>query len=249
MSSNAAFQRDVVDPVSQGRALASGAPAAWRLLVLALCLAAGAAYLRSATQYEQVPPRESFTRFPLQVDAWRGADARLPPQIVDVLGVTEYVNRVYGPSAPGLPSIGLYVGYYQSQRQGETVHSPMNCLPGAGWSPISSGRTRISIDGTTAAGAVGTAGHEIEVNRYLVQRGGDRVLVLYWYQSHGRIVASEYWGKIYTVLDAIRLNRTDAALVRVVVPISSAFPERQAEAAAVRFVRSMFPLLERHLPA
>jgi EpsI family protein len=121
------------------------------------------------------------------------------------------------------------------------MHSPLNCLPGSGWQPLSSGRQTIQIAGAAP----------IEVNRYLIQKGGESMLVLYWYQSHGRVIASEYWGKYYMVADAIRMNRTDAALVRVIVPIggTKAAGEHQAEATGVEFVRALFPLLARHLPA
>jgi EpsI family protein len=116
-------------------------------------------------------------------------------------------------------------------------------LPGAGWNPVD--RSRINIQVGT-----GTGMRNIEVNRIMIQRGLDRQLVLYWYQAHGRIVASEYWGKIYTVVDTIRLNRTDAALVRVMIPISGsgAQAEHSVERAAVQFVQSLFPLLPRYLP-
>jgi EpsI family protein len=145
--------------------------------------------------------------------------------------------------------LGLYIGYYQSQREGDSMHSPLNCLPGAGWLPVSSGRLAIPVQAPadSASAAAGT----IEVNRYVVQKGGETMLVLYWYQSHGRVIASEYWGKIYMVLDAIRTNRTDAALVRVIVPMGSsgASSEQQAERLGSDFVKTIFPLLGQHLPA
>ena len=111
-------------------------------------------------------------------------------------------------------AVGLYVGYHDSQRQGDTIHSPLNCLPGAGWQPLEQGRITVSVrDHGTARPA------PIEVNRVVIGKGLDRQLVLYWYQSHRRVVASEYWGKVYTVLDAMRYNRTDAAMVRVITPV------------------------------
>ena len=124
----------------------------------------------------------------------------------------EYLNLVYSKTAD-LP-IGLYIGYYKSQREGDTMHSPLNCLPGAGWAPES--QSYLTIPVSTSPGA---APQPITVNRYLIRKGADRQLVLYWYQSHGRVVASEYSSKIFMVLDAIRTNRTDGALVRVITPV------------------------------
>ena len=146
-------------------------------------------------------------------------------------------------STPGTAGIGVYVGDRASQRQGDAIHSPQNCLPGAGWEPVSQGMMSLPDLRNPQAPAV-------EVNRYIVQKGIERVLVLYWYQSHGRIVASEYWGKIYLVTDAVRLNRTDAAIVRLTVPIigESAEAERTAERQASEFASALLPRLNGYVP-
>ena len=166
----------------------------------------------------------------------------LPESIMSILRVDDYVNRVY--YAPTRYGAGSYIGYYRSQRQGDSIHSPLNCMPGAGWEPVSQRPLTIAVP--DAGG-----GSNISVNRYVIQKGVDRQLVLYWYHSHGRVVASEYWSKFYLVRDAVRLNRTDAALVRVIVPIPSNIDgaETKAEEQATEFVRSMFPLLSTYLPS
>jgi len=132
--------------------------------------------------------------------------------------------------------LGIYVGYYKSQRAGIVIHSPKNCLPGAGWQPVTSGYTDL----------VQPDGKRAKVNMYEVRKGLDRQIVLYWYQSHGRVIASEYWAKIYMVLDAIRIHRTDAALVRVVTP----FNENRAEARqrAATFAERILEPLESLVP-
>ena len=178
----------------------------------------------------------------MQIGEWRGKNApRFDQQILTVLGVDEYVNRIY--VAPDGLQVGLYIGYYQSQRQGDTMHSPLNCLPGGGWEPTKRERVTLTVPGAGAAG-------QIEVNRIVIEKGLDRQMVLYWYQSHGRVVASEYWGKIYTVVDAIRLNRTDAAMIRLISPISGvdAGAESAAAAHATDLATAVFPLLARYLP-
>jgi EpsI family protein len=144
------------------------------------------------------------------------------------------LTRFY--SRPGEGVVHLYVGYYQSQADGNSIHSPKNCLPGAGWQPISSGETQIPVG----------SGEAVKVNRYLIQKGQERQMVLYWYQSHGRVVASEYWAKLYLVMDAIQMNRTDGALVRVISPITDS--EVRAEQQVVDFAKTLLPLLDRHLP-
>jgi EpsI family protein len=134
--------------------------------------------------------------------------------------------------------VGFYLGYWASQREGDAIHSPMNCLPGAGWAPVENSRMKVTLGGV-----------ESEVNRVIIEKSGERLLVLYWYQSHGRVVASEYWSKIHMVLDAIKTARTDAALVRIVVPIPDATATADAEREALDFAKALHPMLERHLPA
>jgi EpsI family protein len=212
-----------------------------RILVLSVIFLATTALLARAVRTEPVPVREPFDRLPLHIGGWEGQpQPQMDPKVLKVLGVDDYVDRIY--RRTGESYVGLYVGYYRSQREGDTMHSPMNCLPGAGWNPAQ--RNVIEIQVT------GEALRTIRVNRIIVQKGMLKQLVLYWYQSHGRVVASEYWGKIYTVLDAIRTNRTDAALVRIISPIAGSEGEADitAETRAVEFARLLFPLLERHLP-
>ncbi|HUK34195.1 MAG TPA: EpsI family protein [Vicinamibacterales bacterium] len=214
-----------------------------RAIVLSVTLLCGAAAVVRANRPEQAPPRVSFDQFPSQLGSWSGQ--ALPPmenKVLGVLGVDDYVNRVY--ARPDHAVAGLYIGYYKSQRQGDSIHSPQNCLPGSGWEPLE--RSDLTI-----AAPVSTGVGDISVNRYLIQKGLDRQLVLYWYQSHGRVVASEYWSKFFLVRDAIRLNRTDAALVRVIVPIANSEDdgETRAQGQAIDFVKTMFPQLSKYLPA
>ena len=211
-----------------------------RCFVLATCFMATMGLSVRAMRPEVVPLREPLSQVPLALGAWRGQDhAPFADNIVAVLGVDEYVSRVYRTSAGDVAS--LYVGYYESQRQGDTIHSPMNCLPGAGWQPIETGTETVAVPGNSPP---------ITVNRVVIQKGLDRQVALYWYQSHGRVVANEYKSKALMVYDAVRLNRSDAALVRVISPVAAS-DEGTAEATrrAVDFVTSLWPSLERHLPS
>ena len=136
--------------------------------------------------------------------------------------------------------VALYVGYYESQRTGDTIHSPQNCLPGAGWLPVRTSRIDLRVPGRE---------EPVTVNSLLIQKGLERQVVLYWYQSHGRVVASDYLSKAYLVYDAARHRRSDAAMVRVISPVGpSDTSDRETEARAARFIQAMFPDLERLLP-
>jgi EpsI family protein len=211
-----------------------------RAVVLCVMLGATTVLLANARKAETSVAREAFDSFPMEVANWRATvDPPLEEDILKVLGVDDYLSRIY--YRPGA-AVGLYMGYYGSQRQGDTIHSPLNCLPGAGWEPVRQGSLKIAnADG---------AGRDIIVNRYIVQKGLERQLVLYWYQSHGRVVANEYWSRAYLINDAIRLNRTDGSMVRVIapIPVGATDDGAAAEKLAEEFVRVIFPLLPAYLP-
>jgi len=213
-----------------------------RLLVLSACLALTAGYLARAGRAESQTARLSFAAFPIQLGEWTAQPAPgLDKAVTDALGVDEYVNRYY---TAGDRAVHLYIGYYGSQRQGRTIHSPMNCMPGSGWTPLETGTLAL------AAGPVLAPGGRIVVNDTVIQKGLDKQVVLYWYQSHGRVESSDYWNRIYLVLDSIRLNRTDGALIRVIAPFEDRLddPRAAAERTAIDFVNAIVPQLGRYLP-
>ena len=215
-----------------------------RIAILTACLTLSAVFVARASKTEHVPPRASLSQLPYTLQKWVGREGTpFEPEILDVLGVDEYVNRVY---YSGKTATGLYIGYYESQRQGDTIHSPLNCLPGAGWEPVS--RTYLPVPVSVRPGS---PVQEVTINRYVIRKGLDRQVVLYWYQSHGRVIANEYRSKVLMVYDAVRLNRTDAALIRVVTPITETGPDAEelATAEALDFVKAMFPTLDRYLPS
>lgn len=214
-----------------------------RALVLAAAFVATLGYVAHASHSEPIPMRAAFAAFPMQIDEWRGRpDPPLTDAVLAILGVDDYISRTYFTRTA---VAGLYSGYWRSQRQGDTIHSPLNCLPGAGWEPVSKRDLQLQVPTT------GGQPRDITINRYVIQKGLDRQMVLYWYQSHGRVVASEYVGKFFLVKDAIQLNRTDAALVRVVVPILGAdtAAEDRAERDGARFIKLLFPVMSQYLPS
>jgi EpsI family protein len=173
---------------------------------------------------------ESLTRFPAALGAWNGVDLPLEPEVIKVAAVNDFLNRHYTADGAGL---GLYIGYYQSQRQGEALHSPLFCLPGSGWQPVKTEQVDVRWqDGSTRG-----------VNALVVERGLDRLLVLYWYQTFARVTASEYRRKLFLMHDAFVSGRTDVALVRIVAQIEG--HDASSEAASLRRAR---PFAELVLP-
>jgi EpsI family protein len=212
-----------------------------RIVILVACLLLAAGAVSRASRPEQPPSRTAFSSFPAELGDWRGVDdPPMPQAVLDQLRADDYLTRTYTAKNA---VVGLYIGYWASQRQGDAIHSPLNCLPGAGWDYVS--RATLTLPDPR-----GPSGVTATINRDVIQQGIDRELVLYWYQSHGRIVASEYWSKFYLVEDAMRLNRTDGSIVRVITPIVGDARDAgvQAEHTAMRFVDLLLPRLNGFLP-
>lgn len=212
--------------------------ARWPLTVAVVMMAAAWGFAQSLSHAEVVPSRQPFDAFPLALGEWQGREHGLDREVLDVLKVSDYMMRSYarpGAGAEGMP-VWLYVGYYQSQQTGATYHSPKNCLPGAGWQVMTAEEAALPVSGGTA----------VTINRVLIQKGLDRQLILYWYQDRGRVIASEYWAKAYLMWDALTRHRTDGALVRLSVPVTSTPEEAFRQAGA--FLREAWPPLQAHLP-
>jgi EpsI family protein len=205
-----------------------------RILIVAAMIAAAGMYASRGASAEAVVDREPLVALPLALGDWSGREAApLADDIVATLGVDDYINRRY--ARAGAVPIGLYVGYYDSQRQGDTIHSPQNCLPGAGWRPVAS---RV-VDVTAGA-------QTVRVNEYVIQKGLDRQVVLYWYQGRGRVVANEYANKALLMLDAARLRRTNGGLVRVIAPVRTTTTDATDQLTS--FAAAILPSLSGYLP-
>ena len=192
-------------------------------------------HLRGNT--DLIPESEPLWQVPGTIAGWTGSDQPIDKETLDVLGAGDFLSRVYVQEGQSLP-IGLFIGYFPTQRTGVTIHSPKNCLPGAGWFFESSQYVDLND----------ANGKTHRVGEYIISNGETRQFVIYWYQSHGRSVANEYLAKIYLVTDAIRLNRTDGALVRVTTPIEASEGTSAARSRAEAFTAQLDPMLPRFIP-
>lgn len=209
-------------------------PGSARLWITVVILLSAFVLLQTMSHGEAIVPRQPLHDLPYELGGWKGEEQPLQLRVVQAVSVNDYTNRVYSHLAEA--PVQLYVGYYASQRSGDTIHSPKNCLPGAGWDPIRSGYATISIP----------TGRKIAVNEYVIQQDQNKQLVFYWYQGRGRVFASEYAGKFWMVADAISRNRTDGALVRLVTPMDDG--EARARTRLVNFTQILFPSLDKLIP-
>jgi EpsI family protein len=204
-------------------------------VLLVLILVAGVVVNAWSYLGEAHVERKTLKDFPQSIGAWQktGNDQILDGETLKVLRASDYLLRDFRKSDQ---VANLYVGYYASQRTGATYHSPLNCLPGSGWTLSDPGKATIALPD----------GSSFVANKYVIQNGDYKSMMIYWYQGRGRNVASEYWGKIYTVFDSVRLRRSDGAMVRVTVPIRDS--EAAAEQTAVEFAATASTVLPEFVP-
>lgn len=203
-------------------------------LIATLLLACAAIFLRQIGHGEALPIRKNLADFPRSIEPWDGKDLSIDPEVLKKLSLDDYLLREYQSSEDKV--LLLYIGFYKSQREGATYHSPKNCLPGSGWEILHSETVTIP----------NYSGEDFRINMTLIQKGLDKQLVLYWYHDRGRVIASEYWAKIFLVWDAITRNRTDGTLARVNIPLVGS-PEETYQYGKT-FVIRLLPLLSEFLP-
>jgi EpsI family protein len=207
--------------------------------ILTIVLIVQAALFYATSRGENVPSVRPLRDFPQEVTGWRMAqEGYVDAETQAVLKADDTMVRTYAsPKFEIAPS--LFVAFFKTQRTGKAPHSPKNCLPGSGWEKSTDDYLDVTVPGLA---------EPITVNRYIVSKGDAKSLVLYWYQTPNRVVASEYRAKLLTVQDAIRYNRTDTALVRVIVPVLGN-NDAAAQKEAVDFVQAFFVTLRNYLPA
>lgn len=188
---------------------------------------------------EYVPIRSSFADFPMVVGEWEGKPQALEQMYIDVLKFTDYVMANYSQKQGG-PGVNFYVAYYESQRAGESAHSPRSCIPGGGW----------KIEGLSqiALPAVGVQDRPLMANRVQIAMGDNRQLVYYWFQQRGRLITNEYLVKWFLMWDALTRNRSDGALVRITTSIPPGKEWADGDATLKSFISDLGTTLETFVP-
>jgi EpsI family protein len=209
-----------------------------RFALAVALIAFTAIFLQARSRSEVIPQRLPLSSFPAQLANWDSTEIVQDKQTLEVLGPGDFMERVYQDPNAKLPYVDLFLAYFPSQRAGETPHSPQHCLPGAGWNPDENVRVTLSLPGHAPFPA----------NRYVISKGDQRRLVLYWFWAHDRGVASEYWAKFYLVKDAIGMNRSDGSLVRFVTPLLPGESPDAAQQRILPFTSSVVPMLDSYIP-
>ncbi len=194
--------------------------------------------IQNSSSVTTVPIKQQLASFPEIIGQWQKVHSSISsPDVVELLGVDDEIHYTYQNSSGKL--ITLYVGYYKAVGVTGTYHSPKNCLPGGGW----------GIDSTqTFPLAVGIEGRsQSSISQMLIRNGDNYQVVLYWYQNRGRVIASEYWEKIYLVVDALTIGRRDGTFVRIMYTVQDD-NIAQASLEAGKFAELVMKNLESYLP-
>ena len=194
--------------------------------------------LKGLNHSETIVPNRPFSEFPSEIGPWSGQESRFDERVYAILGVDDSILSNYRTEDGRL--VQLYVGYYQSQREGDLIHSPKHCMPGAGWKIVETELEEVETPG------VGEG--RLTAIKLTLQNGPARQVMLYWFQSRGRIISSEYWQKIYLVIDSVTRRRTDGSFVRLISPVVDG-DEAGALEVLKNFTRELAPVLSEFIPA
>ncbi len=195
----------------------------WKAWMPAAVLLAGCALVLGQREQLAVPLAQPLASVDGTLGQFTSRDLTIDAEQQRIAGMSNYLMRVF--KRDTMDVMSLYVGYYELQRQGKSIHSPKNCLPGAGWEPMSQTVVNVTVDGVA-----------YPLNRYLLGKGAARALVYYWYEGRGRVEANEYRVKWELMRDAALTGRTEEALVRLVIPLAPDAKAQQKEAIALRRV-------------
>jgi exosortase D (VPLPA-CTERM-specific) len=187
---------------------------------------------------EKIPINKPLETFPLKIGPWKGSRQKMATYFVKNLDLSDYALIEY--EDPSGKTINLYVAYYESQRKGESIHSPATCLPGSGWIFSDAGTTNLSVPGHY--------GGSMQVNRAFMTKMGGKQLSYYWFPQRGRVLTNAYQLKLFTFWDALTQQRTDGALVRLITPVSEDEAVRNADQRLQEFVRLVVPVLREYIP-
>jgi EpsI family protein len=208
-----------------------------RFAIIALLLAGTAVFLRALDRHQSVLPRMALASFPVELSSWAGTDIPIPAETLKSLGAGEFLQRTYRDPTSSGAYVDLFVKYIPDQRA-LFHHLPQLCMEGSGWSPVESGTTTLAFPDDVPFSA----------SRYLIAKGDDRQLVLFWYSARGRRAASEDWMNVYLALDLLRLNRSDNALIRMNTELQPGEKPEDAERRLLSFAGLVNPLLKSYIP-
>jgi len=186
---------------------------------------------------KKIPINKALSTFPVAVDGWKGTHDYLTKDIINALDLSDYVILNYQNSEG--KTVNFYVAYYEIQTKGKSIHSPRSCFTGSGWVLKQDGLKKVRLSNNKT----------IVVRRLYMEKTGNRQICYYWFYLRGRVISDAYHVKFFNFLDSITRHRTDGALIRIVTPIYNFEMVRDADKRLENFIRMIYPILNKYLPA
>jgi EpsI family protein len=209
----------------------------YALILTAVLVVQGGFFYLVAEREEVIPAMAPLDTLPERIGNFlQYKQVDVDQETRDLLRADDLLYRTYVDQNNN--KVDLFVAYFKTQRYGQSPHSPKNCLPGSGWQQIAvPDRPIIQLND----------GRSIQVNRYIVQKGDTTSITMYWYQTHSRVIASEYSAKFWLVADALRYHRSDTSMVRITLPFEGGNIENGSRLGE-EFIRTVFPELQNRMP-
>jgi EpsI family protein len=233
-----------IEPIEPTKPIGPAAASGWKALlhppqfVVAVILLMATLGLAQGVEFrEKIPPAKSFASFPLQVGEWSGKRERMDQIFVDELDLSDYVIVDYVNGGRG---VNFYTAYYESQRKGESIHSPETCLPGSGWEFRNAGSLTLPL--------ADRRGGPMRVNKAFMVKGNSQQLAYFWFPQRDRVLTNAWELKLYNFWDALTRQRTDGALVRVITPVYPNETINDADKRLAAFTKEIVPVLNEFLP-
>lgn len=186
---------------------------------------------------EIIPDHPSFATFPAQIGSWHATEQGLSAEVLNSLQLTDYWLADYTTQESPAP-VNLYIAYYATQHIGSSTHTPSHCIPGGGWQVESKTVIPVALD----------SGITIPVTRMLIRKADAAQIVYFWFDERGRIITESSYTKWYLFIDAITMNRSDGALVRLVTPLAETEKPEDADARLRSFMNLLQPSLKAFIP-
>ena len=208
-----------------------------QFLVVVVLLVGTLAISQGVEFREKIPPAKSFASFPLQVGEWRGKRVVMEEDIIKELDLSDYLIVDY---VNGSHAVNFYTAYYESQRKGESIHSPETCLPADGW--------RFKIAGSATLPLRNRDGTPMRVNKAFIEKGSFKQLSYFWFPQRDRVLTNAWELKLFDFWDALTRQRTDGALVRLITPVYPNETIDDADKRLVVFTKEILSILNEFLP-
>lgn len=208
-----------------------------RVILLCLLFLLTAILLRGVDGVNRTPIKRPLENFPLVLEEWEAfSSKKSSDEVIKLLGVDDYVEYNYSKSDSVV--VNFYVAFYEAVGNGTGYHSPKNCIPGGGWGIDTTGLVQITPKGSKRS---------VNISELLIRNGSEYQVVYYWYQNRGRIIYSEYWEKVYLVVDSVLKKRRDGTFVRLIAPVPDGDVDNVRKV-LTEFAELVVPELDKFIP-